>query len=450
MSEQEKYLTVTALTKYLKKKLEIDPHLKRIYLKGEISNYKHHSSGHMYLTIKDQGAQIRAVMFYPANQSVKFDLENGMKLLFTGHISVYERSGQYQFYISEMLPDGIGALYLAYNQLKDKLSKAGYFEETHKKPIPKYPEKIAILTSATGAAIKDIMTTIKNKYPIVQMIVFPIVVQGEYAKDNIVEAIKKVNQHKDIDTIVLGRGGGSIEDLWAFNEEIVVETIYHSALPIITGIGHETDFTLSDFVADLRAPTPTGAANAAVPSLNEFALLLNKYQQNLLSLLKNIHSQKKHQLNTLKHNYILQKPEQIFRNKHIYIDQLHNQLDDKMVYQFKQRSLQFEKLSYKLMQHSPIKRMKGSKETLAHLSSSLSKNYERILTVRQHRIVSQIDKLQLLNPLDTMKRGYAILYNQSQHVISRTDQVEAKEKLDIQLTDGRINCTVNTIRKEEG
>ena len=263
---KDKYLTVGALTRYIKYKIDSDEHLKTVFLKGEISNFKMHSTGHMYFSIKDETSKINAIMFARDAKNVTFEPQEGTKVLVVGRISVYESTGNYQIYVSEMLEDGVGNLYIAFEKLKEKLSKEGLFEEIHKKKIPKIPRKIGIITAPTGAAIKDILSTIKRRFPICETILFPSLVQGENASVDIVKKLKIANTY-DLDVIILGRGGGSIEDLWPFNEEIVAREIFASRIPIISAVGHEVDFTIADFVADLRAPTPTGAAEMARPHL---------------------------------------------------------------------------------------------------------------------------------------------------------------------------------------
>ena len=265
MDQTKQYLSVTALTKYIKYKLEGDTHLKQIYLKGEISNLTKHSRGHYYFSLKDENAQIKAIMFSSATKSLAFDPKDGDKVLAYGAISVYEPSGSYSIQIYQMEPDGIGALYLAYEKLKEELEEKGYFSQTRKKPIPKYPSAIGVITSPTGAAIRDIIHTIERRYPLTKLILYPALVQGDTAKESIRDQINKANQDSLVDVLIVGRGGGSIEDLWAFNERVVAEAIYASKIPIISAVGHETDFTISDFVSDLRAPTPTAAAELATP-----------------------------------------------------------------------------------------------------------------------------------------------------------------------------------------
>ena len=325
---ENKYLSVSALTKYIKQKIESDRHLQTVYIKGEISNFNHHSRGHMYLTIKDTNTQIKAVMFAGNNRNLKFTPENGMEVLISGNINVYEPYGQYQLYIKNMEPDGVGALYLAFEQLKEKLSKAGYFNEANKKPLPKYPKHIAVITSPTGAAVRDILITLKRRYPIVKTTIIPALVQGDLAIDSIVKSIHQANNINEFDCIILGRGGGSIEDLWAFNDVKVAEAIFKSEIPIITGVGHETDITISDFISDLRAPTPTGAAELAVPSLIELVTNNKQSQERLLRSITQLLRFNKNKLVDLQQSYVFRNPKQLFLNKEQQLDQTTDKLNN--------------------------------------------------------------------------------------------------------------------------
>ena len=255
----DKYITVTQLTKYIKYKIDNDANLNEVFLKGEISNFKAHSRGHYYFTLKDEGSRINAIMFASATKGIKFIPQDGMKVLVTGKISVFEANGGYQIYVNDMLEDGVGNLYIAFEQLKKKLEMEGLFDPSIKKKITKIPNRVGVVTAPTGAAIKDIISTIKRRWPLVEILLFPSLVQGENAAVDIVKQIKRAENY-NLDTLIVGRGGGSIEDLWPFNEEIVARAIYECQIPVISAVGHEIDFTISDFVADLRAPTPTGAA----------------------------------------------------------------------------------------------------------------------------------------------------------------------------------------------
>ena len=271
----DKYITVTQLTKYIKYKIDNDVHLNEVFLKGEISNFKAHSRGHFYFTLKDEGSRINAIMFASSTRNIKFVPQDGMKVLVTGKISVFEANGGYQIYVNDMLEDGVGNLYIAYEQLKKKLEEEGLFDQAKKKPIPKIPTRVGVVTAPTGAAIKDIISTIKRRWPLTEILLFPSLVQGEDAAADIVKQIK-LSENYQIDTLIVGRGGGSIEDLWPFNEEIVARAIYECKTPVISAVGHEIDFTIADFVADLRAPTPTGAAELAVPAISDITNYLNQ------------------------------------------------------------------------------------------------------------------------------------------------------------------------------
>lgn len=274
MNTNNRYITVTQLNRYLKSIFDGDDNLRQIFIKGEISNCKLHTRGHLYFTLKDETSRINAVMFASNVSSLKFKPADGTKVLVVGRVSVYETTGNYQIYVTDMIEDGIGNLYVAFEELKKKLASEGLFDKEHKKKIPKIPKKIGIVTASTGAAIKDILTTIKRRFPVCETILFPSLVQGSDAAKDIVKNIKLANTY-DIDTLIVGRGGGSIEDLWPFNEEIVARAIYESRVPVISAVGHEIDFSISDFVADLRAPTPTAAAELAVPDINTIVSYLN-------------------------------------------------------------------------------------------------------------------------------------------------------------------------------
>ena len=280
------YITVGALTRYIKYRLDNDPNLQEVCLKGEISNFKKHTRGHFYFTIKDEESRISAIMFASNASKVNFDIQDGMKVLVKGKVTVFEGTGNYQIYVSEVKEDGIGNLFELYEKLKKDLEKEGLFKQDHKKPIPKIPNRIGVITAPTGAAVRDIMSTINRRYPLCEVILFPSLVQGKDAKDDIVKNIKLADTY-DLDVIICGRGGGSIEDLWAFNEEIVARAIYACNTPIISAVGHEIDFTIADFVADKRAETPTAAAEMCAPSKAD---LINLLKQMELRLNKNINS----------------------------------------------------------------------------------------------------------------------------------------------------------------
>ena len=321
----DKYITVTQLTKYIKYKIDNDPHLNEVFLKGEISNFKAHSRGHYYFTLKDEEARINAIMFSSSTKNLKFIPQDGMKVLVTGKISVFEANGGYQIYVNDMLEDGVGNLYIAYEQLKKKLEQEGLFDQRYKKPIPKIPRRVGVVTASTGAAIKDIISTIKRRWPLVEILLFPSLVQGENAAPDIVKQIKRSEDY-DIDTLIVGRGGGSIEDLWPFNEEIVARAIYECPIPVISAVGHEIDFTISDFVADLRAPTPTGAAELAVPAISDVSNYLNQLKIRLNKSMQNKITIQKQKLNKITSRYIFTNPISIYQTKEMLFDSLIDRL----------------------------------------------------------------------------------------------------------------------------
>ena len=303
---EDKYLSVTALTRYNKYKLDNDKNLQEVYLRGEISNFKAHTRGHYYFTIKDENSRINAIMFSFNASKLKFMPEDGMKVLVKGKISVFESTGNYQIYISDMLEDGVGNLHIAFEKLKKKLGDEGLFDLKYKKEIPKIPMKVGIITAPTGAAVKDILSTIKRRFPICRTILFPCLVQGELARDDIVKKLDIADNY-GLDVIILGRGGGSIEDLWPFNEEVVARKVFACKTPIISGVGHQIDFTICDFVADKRAETPTGAAERAVPMLSDLLLEIDNYKTRYLNAIKRVLDNNKLRLKKLTDSYILKK-----------------------------------------------------------------------------------------------------------------------------------------------
>lgn len=414
----DKYITVTQLTNYIKYKIDNDENLDLVFLKGEISNFKAHSRGHYYFTLKDDNARINAIMFASSASHLKFMPQDGMKVLVTGKISVYPATGQYQIYVNSMLEDGLGALYLAYEQLKEKLSKEGLFDPAHKKPIPKYPKTIGIVTAPTGAAIKDILSTIKRRFPMTETILFPALVQGKEAGASISKQIKVANTYP-IDVLIIGRGGGSIEDLWGFNEEIVARAIYDSEVPIISAVGHEVDFTIADFVADLRAPTPTGAAEMAVPNLADVKTLINQLEIRGNKSLINLISIKKERLKKLKESYILKNPMSMYVIKEQQFDNL------------------FERLINNIKTS-----INTNKNNLNYLTSSrVFLNPMIMLEKKEVSFTNLVSKLESLSPLNTIKRGYSITKKDNKVVKSIKD-IKKDDLLNIEVTDGTINTKV--------
>ena len=390
-------LTVTQVNKYIKSVFDADLNLQSVFISGEISNFVNHRSGHYYLTLKDDGAEIKSVMFRSANAKLKFLPENGMKVVCKGRISVYETSGAYQLYIDNMIPDGSGALNLAFEQLKERLEKEGLFDSAHKKPVPEYPKKVGVITSPTGAAVQDIKNVLSRRYPLAEMIFYPALVQGDGAADDIVNAIKYFNKFNLADVLIVGRGGGSIEDLWAFNEEALARSIYESDIPVISAVGHETDFTICDFVADLRAPTPSAAAELAVPDISTELRRLNNQKSLLLNL-------------SLSYT----------DNLRIMLSVLNNQLE--------KRSPQTFVNDYRVRCDKAEIKIENS--AAAFLLES-RKNFSAVCA-----------KLDALSPLKILSRGFAAVSKNGEAVISSTKLVKG-DKINVVFSDGKINCTVD-------
>lgn len=444
---KDKYLTVTALTKYIKRKIDTDPHLRNVLLKGEISNFKHHSRGHMYLTIKDKQTRIQAVMFAGNNRHLKFTPENGMNVLIQGEVSVFEPFGQYQLYIHRMEPDGIGALYLAYEQLKEKLAKRGYFSEDHKRNIPLFPKHIGVITSPTGAAVRDIITTVNRRFPIVKLTVIPASVQGEKAASSIKRAIKRANELGLFDVLIVGRGGGSIEELWPFNEEIVAEAIYQSNIPIISAVGHETDVTISDYVADLRAPTPTGAAELVVPSYHELKSNIIQKRRLLVYKMRQIIKNYMNILKRLNQSYAFRYPEQLMKQKEQQLDNYSDRLNRLLKQTI---TSQYEKLKHvqtRFVKAHPQRAIDHGFTQLKQLNKQQKYYIKTIIETKKRKLQTLIEKLTLLNPLEVMQRGFAIPYTEEGDIITSGKQVDKGDHMSVKVTDSLINCKVLHVKE---
>lgn len=447
MSEQ--HLTVTALTKYIKRKLELDRHLTNVWLKGEISNFKHHSRGHMYFTLKDEGARIQSVMFAGNNRKLNFVPGNGMNVLVKGEVSVFEPYGQYQLYIQQMEPDGLGSLFAAFEQLKKKLDHAGYFSPVHKQPIPSFPDHIGIVTSPTGAAIRDVLTTLKRRYPFVKVTIFPVIVQGDQAASSIADGIKRAHESEDIDVLIVGRGGGSLEDLWAFNEEIVAKAIFQAEIPIISAVGHETDHTIADFVADLRAPTPTSAAELAVPNYVEVKQRMMQYTERLTYAVETIVQTKRRQLEQLDRSYLFRFPEQLTRDKEQYIDHLHMRLNHMTGTIFENKKRKYVHAYQQFQQIHPSVQLKDYLLHVRQATKDLHDEIEKVVVQKKQYFTNVIDKLMLLNPLEVMKRGFAIPYDDQDEFITSVQQVQPKDDIYVNVQDGTLHCSVKHVKEKK-
>ncbi|WP_413379815.1 exodeoxyribonuclease VII large subunit [Alkalihalobacillus sp. 1P02AB] len=447
---KQNVLTVTEVTRYIKSLMEEDFQLQNCWLRGEISNFKRHSRGHMYFTIKDENTRMQAVMFAGNNRFLDFNPENGMKVIVQGEINVYEPYGAYQMYVREMQPDGIGSLYLAYEQLKADLEKEGLFSQERKKALPQFPKNIAIITSPTGAAIKDMASTLKRRYPIAHLALFPVLVQGEQAPASIINAIEQANLIGQFDVLLLGRGGGSIEELWAFNDEYVARAIADSSIPIISAVGHETDFTISDFVADLRAPTPTGAAEMAVPDLKDLFIHIHQYKQRLMRQMNERVQLERRQLDRHNRSYAFRYPAQLIRQKEQELDGLMERQKRAMVQLVSGKKNTLNQLHKEVTRSHPKARIEQTTNQLKSLDDRLKAKTHETIRSKQQGFQSLITQLKLVSPLQIMERGYSLVYNKDNQMIKKTTQVTKGEHLSIQVTDGLVHChVVDTIRTSD-
>lgn len=438
-----KYYSITALNKAIKNMFDSKPELNRVYIKGEISNFKHHTRGHFYFTLKDENSRIAAVMFASSASSINFEPEDGMKVLVSGRVTVYEATGGYQIYVDDMQLDGLGNLYLEYEKLKKKLEQEGLFDVSKKKTIPKYPKRVGIITAPTGAAIRDILSTIKRRYPICETILFPALVQGIGAKESIVEQLNRA-QDFDLDVIICGRGGGSIEDLWAFNEEIVARAIFASKIPIISAVGHEIDFTIADFVADLRAPTPTGAAEMAVPNLVDLKTLIEQYKIRSNENIKNIINYNMKRLDSLKSSYVLKNPLMLYEVKEQKLDNFidrANTIISKYISDYKVR-LDNIKSSYVLK--NPLAMYEAKGEKIKGFVEILNKIIKGNLSDNTHKYDILLNKLDLLNPLNVLSKGYSVVTLED-NVIKSSKDIKINDEVNVRLHEGKIKAVVKEI-----
>lgn len=394
-------LTVSQLNRYVKSRMDADENLYNVFLVGEISNFtNHYKTGHFYFSLKDEEAQIKAVMFRGNAAKVKFRVENGLRVIIRGRVSLYEAAGSYQVFVDDMQPDGTGALQLAFEQLKEKLQSEGLFAEAHKKPIPKYPERIGVITSETGAAIQDILNVLGRRYPLAEVILAPVLVQGEEAPNQLISAVDQFNRLSCADVLIIGRGGGSAEDLWAFNDEGLARAVYRSNIPVISAVGHETDFTICDFVADLRAPTPSAAAELAVPNIHELYTQLSVLQTHLQNTVYGALQTKRQELAFWAGKSVLQNPS-------VYFDAL---------------------------------RMR-----LLTVNNTFEASQQRILHDAHIRLQGNAAKLQSLSPLAVLARGYTVAELPDKTVLQSVAQLQKGDFFLLQLADGKANCVVKEI-----
>ena len=402
---QKRIISVSELNEYIKLVLEHDELLMNVYVKGEISNFtNHYKTGHMYFSLKDAGGAVKAVMFRGNAIRLKFMPENGMKVLVSGRVGVFPRDGQYQIYVDSMEPDGIGALALAFEQLKQKLEKEGLFAEGRKRPLPQMPMRIGVITSPTGAAIRDILNILGRRFPLAEVDLYPALVQGENAAADLVRGLAHFNRAKNVDVIIIGRGGGSIEDLWAFNEEPLVRAVAMSEIPVISAVGHETDFTLCDFAADKRAPTPSAAAEIAVPNAEDILYTVQTADMRLRRAMNQKISMARERLDRLAASRVLKNPQ--------------NVIDDKRMALLTEEQMLHEKM-------------------------------QAVLQRKGASLGEKVAKLGALNPLAVLARGYAAVFDEQNKVIQNTEGVKVGDDIMLAMADGKLSATVKTIIREE-
>ena len=414
---ERQYISVFALNKYIKAKMNQDVSLQNVYIKGEISNYRPHPSGHLYFTLKDENSRVSAIMFASSARKMNFQIENGMQVFIHASVSVYEASGQYQLYVQTIQQDGIGNLYLQYEALKRKLEKEGLFDPKYKQAIRSFPKGIAVLSAKQGAAVQDVIRTIHLRFPFAKVIVFPIPVQGKNAYLQIIETLKQVDT-LGFDTIILARGGGSIEDLWNFNEEDLARCVFACQTPIITGIGHETDFTICDFVSDYRSATPTAAAVKATPDQKELRVYQENLQRQLLYKMKHRLDVQRQYLSRLQQSYYLNNPEVIYSHEFLRL----TKLQDKLSYQFKV----FDMRVY---------------QQLASYQTELKNQIDLKLQAYEHQLHQHITTLDALSPLKVLQRGYTLIQKEKT-MIKKSKDLKSGDIIDIQFQDGHQKAEI--------
>lgn len=442
--------SVSDLVFYLRTSLEADQQLKRLWVKGEISNFIHHErSGHMYFTLKDNKTKIKAAMFARRNRLLHFTPKNGDAVFVRGKVSVYERDGQMQLYVQEMQMSGVGDLYLAYEQLKEKLAQAGYFTAP-KKDLPRFPQKVGVITSANGAVIRDIMTTMKRRFPAVNILLYPVPVQGEGAAEEIAAAIDRMNQLAEVDVLIIGRGGGSLEELWAFNEEVVAESIYRSTIPVVSAVGHETDTTISDFVADVRAPTPTAAAELVVPSTEELMEQVQIWHKRLTRSIHILLKHKKDQLAYYQTRPIFDRPHKLYIQYEQRLDALATQLKTRCSLLFQQKEKQLMQVNHQLQAVNPIQNLARQQEKLMRLHKLLITQIQQQLKDNHRKLLQLIYRLDALSPLKVMQRGYSLVYRlHPDELISSVEQTQVGDLIRVRLVNGELKCQIWSVEEQK-
>ena len=444
----EKYLSVTTLTKYLKMKFDKDPYLERVYLTGQVSNFRKRPT-HQYFSLKDDHAVIQATIWSGIYQKLGFDLEEGMKINVIGRVQIYEPSGSYSIIIEKAEPDGVGALAIQFEQLKKKLTEEGLFQERFKQPLPQFAKKIGVVTSRSGAVIRDIITTVSRRFPGVDILLYPTKVQGDGAAEEIARNIARANQREDLDVLIIGRGGGSIEDLWAFNEEIVVRAIFESRLPIISSVGHETDVTLADFVADRRAATPTAAAELATP-VTKLDLLthLQNQEKRMTTAVQNVLSRKKEVLKKCSQSVIFRQPERLYDSYLQRLDQLQLRLKQSLRTRISDSKQVVQARTHQLVQLSPVTKIQRYQDRLAQLDKLLRSQMALVYDAKVAEVKRLSEALLMLDTSRIVARGYAIV-KKEESVVDSVESLNKKDQVTLLMRDGQVELEVKDVKTKE-
>ena len=444
----EKYLSVTTLTKYLKMKFDKDPYLERVYLTGQVSNFRKRPT-HQYFSLKDDHAVIQATIWSGVYQKLGFDLEEGMKINVIGRVQVYEPSGSYSIIIEKAEPDGVGALAIQFEQLKKKLTEEGLFQERFKQPLPQFSKRIGVVTSRSGAVIRDIITTVSRRFPGVDILLYPTKVQGEGAAEEIARNIARANQRDDLDLLIIGRGGGSIEDLWAFNEEIVVRAIFESRLPVISSVGHETDVTLADFVADRRAATPTAAAELATPvtKLDLLAHLQNQ-EKRMATAVRNVLSKKQESLKKCSQSVIFRQPERLYDGYMQRLDQLQLRLKQSLRTRISENQQVVQARTHRLVQLSPVTKIQRYQDRLGQLDKLLRSQMALVYDAKVAEVKRLSEALLMLDTSRIVARGYAIV-KKEESVVDSVENLKKKDQVTLLMRDGQVELEVKDVKTKE-
>ena len=444
----EKYLSVTTLTKYLKMKFDKDPYLERVYLTGQVSNFRKRPT-HQYFSLKDDHAVIQATIWSGVYQKLGFNLEEGMKINVIGRVQVYEPSGSYSIIIEKAEPDGVGALAIQFEQLKKKLTEEGLFQERFKQPLPQFSKRIGVVTSRSGAVIRDIITTVSRRFPGVDILLYPTKVQGDGAAEEIARNIARANQRDDLDLLIIGRGGGSIEDLWAFNEEIVVRAIFESRLPVISSVGHETDVTLADFVADRRAATPTAAAELATP-VTKLDLLthLQNQEKRMATAVQNVLSRKKEALKKCSQSVIFRQPERLYDGYLQRLDQLQLRLKQSLRTRISDNKQLVQARTHQLVQLSPVTKIQRYQDRLGQLDKLLRSQMALVYDAKVAEVKRLSEALLMLDTSRIVARGYAIV-KKEESVIDSVEMLNKKDQVTLLMRDGQVELEVKDVKTKE-